>query len=158
MSALVNSRQARWLRVAGLVATLSSACNGDTSLSPTQYDAYYQGAWQLTGILDSLVDTGSNVPRTPRTEEARTWHVFSSEGYVADTARALATVEWGGRSGTGYWYLWVDQVRLSAVLTRPSGDSEVYADTLYYGASSDTTLELVRSRGYTEFYRRVGPP
>jgi hypothetical protein len=157
MPPLVNSHHPWWLRVAVLLVALSWACNGDTRFSPADYDAYYRGAWQLTGILDVWVDTGANVPRSPTAEEARTWHVFSSEGYVADTARALATVEWGGRSGSGYWYLWSDKVRLEATLTGPSGESEVYADTLY-SSSSDTTLQLIDNHGYAEFYRRAGPP
>lgn len=158
MPPLMNCQHSRWLRVAVLVAALSSACNGDTRFSPSDFDTYYRGAWQLTGILDVWADTGPNVPRPPTAEEARTWHVFSAETYVADTARALVTVEWGGRAGTGYWYLWADQVRLEATLSPETGDPEAYADTLLYGSSSDTTLQLINNHGYSEFYRRAGPP
>ncbi|MFL5449621.1 MAG: hypothetical protein ACJ8A6_06415 [Gemmatimonadales bacterium] len=155
---LVKSPRFWRLRVPVLLAALSTACSGDKTFSPSEYDAYYRGAWQLTGIIDSVVDTATNMPRPPTAEEARTWHVFSSKGYVGDTARALATVEWGGRSGTGYWYLLASDIRLEATLTGLTGETEVYTDTLYYGISDDTSLVLVDGHGYSELYRRAGPP
>ena len=156
---LVNSPHFWRLRVPVLLAALSSACSGDTSFSPSNYDAYYRGTWQLTGIIDGWVDTGANVPRPPTAEEARTWHVFSSEGYVADTARALATVEWGGRSGTGYWYLLAADLRLEATLTGLTGETKrsiripsimVYPTILhsYWLTATGTPAAL----------RRAGPP
>jgi hypothetical protein len=122
------------------------------------YDTYYRGTWELTAIFDSATD--DNTPRTPTAQEARTWHVFSSEDYLADTVRAPVTVEWAGNSGSGYWYLCFETVRMEVTLTGPGGGTEVYAADLYWGGSDSqfTTLDLSGGHGYIERYRRVGEP
>jgi hypothetical protein len=157
MFRMLSYRYARWLGAIGLLAAPLVACSAPQEPLTAIYDAYYRGAWELTSIIDNVIDDAT--PRNPTAQEARTWHVFSSEDYLADTVRAPVTVEWASRSGSGYWYLCCSTtVRVEATLTGPGGGTEVYAADLVWGGSSDTTLDLTDNHGYIEKYRKVGGP
>lgn len=159
----VQFRRARRLCAVVLCVAFLPACGSDStcatcSASPADYDVFYRGSWQLTGVIDQWVDTIDNVPRPPTAQEARTWHVFPSEDYLGDSVSAPVTVEWADRTGAGNWYLWEGDVRVQATLTGPSGESEVYAATFILSTFSDTTLGLTDNHGYFEFYGKVGSP
>jgi hypothetical protein len=157
MIRLLSCRCARWARASGLLAAVLLACNAPQEPQTSVYDAYYRGTWELISIIDNALDTV--IPRSPTAQEARTWHVFSSEEYLADTVRAPVTVEWAGSSGSGYWYFCCSTtVRMQATLTRPGGGTEVYAADLLWGGSDGTTLDLTDNHGYIETYRKVGGP
>jgi hypothetical protein len=160
MLKIPSYRYARWLGATGLLVTILVAC-GVQDPQTINYDAYYRGTWELTSISDTTVE--DYAPRTPTAEEARTWHVFSSEDAANfdDTVRAPVTVEWAGSSGSGYWYFCCSStVRVEVTLTRPGGGTEVYAADLLYGGSGMQTLSLYDSHnhGHIENYRRVGEP
>lgn len=155
----VSCRYARWLGATGLLAALLVACSAPEEPQTAIYDAYYRGTWELTSIIDNVMDDAT--PRNPTAQEARTWRVFSSEDYLADTVRAPVTVEWAGRPGSGYWYLCCSStVRIEVSLTGPGGGTEAYAADLLWGGSDlgFTTLDLIDNHGYIEKYRKVGGP
>lgn len=131
----------------------SCACN-----SPAAYDKDFSATWELFRVQDP----GQDTVRPPTFDEARTWHVFPSEEYAGDTVRARVTVEWGGRSGTGYWYHARGSVVQTASLSTPTGFEEyerVFVTPQFAYLADTTILGLVdETNGYIEGYRKVGPP
>lgn len=141
-----------------VIGLLACAYSDDSSSppppTPDDFDQYYVGAWELTSVNDSF--EGPDRPATA--DEARTWHVFPSEAYDAGSYRSPVTVDWGGRSGSGYWYFDL-LVRVEVSLPTQAGGSESYVrrfDTQRDGM----TLTLLEDGPvfHRELYRRVGPP
>ena len=150
----------RYARCAiGPLVAFLVACSAPHEPEAAVYDAYYRGTWELTSITDNReVDF---TPRSSTAQEARTWHVFPSKPYLADTVRAPVTVEWAGRSGSGYWYFCCSStVRIEVTLNGPGGGTEVYAADLLYASSDvkNTSLQLTDNHWYFESYGRVGEP
>jgi hypothetical protein len=124
-------------------------------------DLYYHGAWELTSIAETVEPEGmETTERPPTADEARTWHVFPSEEYEEDSLRSSVTVEWGGRTGSGYWYFEGSGVRVDVSLSTQNGGSETFLQTFGASGGDGATLQLSYSDPYfnVETYRRVGPP
>jgi hypothetical protein len=161
MLRIPSDRYARWLGATGLLATLLGACSDPQDARIVSFDVHYGGAWELTGIHDSAMDTNVYTLRSPTAEEARTWHVFGTEDYLADTLRAPVTVDWAGRSGSGYWYFGpYSTVQIRVTLTGPGGGTEDYVADLWWAGQETgfTTLDLSDNHWYLERYRKVGEP
>ena len=137
---------------------LACACKTDDPPLTEGYDLYYHGAWELSWIMDSI-----DAPQRPPTaQEARTWHVFPSEEYQQGRVRAAVTVNWGERTGGGYWYMDFGSVRVDVSLTAPNGGLEPYQKTFSASGGDGvglTLLEDTEGRGINyEGYLRVGSP
>jgi hypothetical protein len=132
------------------------ACHDNNTAGPDVYDAYFEGDWQLTGIIDKWVDSLENVPRPPSATELRTWHVQGSVAYHGDTLRAPVNVEWGYRHGAGDWFLVNGSVRISTTLLGADGQWELY-EADFVASRGTGSLQLTDNHGYHEFYQLAAP-